>query len=395
MLSYAQNGEDVVLNRVFAEQECGFYVDIGACDPCNDSVTLHFYERNWRGVNVEPDRALHAAFLQVRARDVNLCVAVGRARGRVAFYPTGTRGHGTLDATLAESRTAGRSEERVPMITLSDVIDCYGPDDRPVDFLKIDVEGSEASVLASADWSRHRPRVLVIEAVDVNGIPNHEPWEQDLLSAGYQFGMFDGLNRFYCRDEDANLLLARLSSPANVRDGWKRAEDARAHKAVTSLRTECEGLQADLTTCREHSAALQTELTTCHEHSTALQTELATCHEHSTALQTELATCHEHSTVLQTELTASREHAEVLVVDAARARAEAAAALRREAAAEASMAVAEMDLLRHETELCLLASRADEAEAWLAAVRSSASWKVTRPYRVAARWLRRPLGRRA
>ena len=172
ILSYAQNAEDVVLSRAFADQEFGFYVDIGACHPVEDSVTLHFYERGWHGVNVEPDRELHALFLEARPRDTNLCAAVGRPRGRVAFHPTGTRGHGTLDATLASARCAGRPAERVPAMLLSDVIDCHGPDEGEIDFLKIDVEGWEAGVIASGDWTRHRPRVLVIEAVDDK--PGHQ-----------------------------------------------------------------------------------------------------------------------------------------------------------------------------------------------------------------------------
>jgi uncharacterized membrane protein len=76
ILSYAQNAEDVVLSRAFADQEFGLYVDIGAYHPVEDSVTLHFYERGWRGVNVEPDRELHALFVEARPRDTNLCAAV-------------------------------------------------------------------------------------------------------------------------------------------------------------------------------------------------------------------------------------------------------------------------------------------------------------------------------
>jgi FkbM family methyltransferase len=177
IVSYAQNAEDVVLSRAFADQEFGFYVDIGACHPVEDSVTLHFYERGWQGVNVEPDRELHALFLEGRPRDTNLCAAVGRPRGRVAFHPTGTRGYGTLDATLVSARCAGGPAEHVPAMLLSDVIDCYGPDEGEIDSLKIDVEGWEARVIASGDWTRHRPRVLVIQAVDDK--PGHRVIKRD------------------------------------------------------------------------------------------------------------------------------------------------------------------------------------------------------------------------
>ena len=80
ILSYAQNAEDVVLSRVFAAQEFGFYVDIGARHSVEDSVTLHFYERGWHGVNVEPARELHALFLEA-ARATPICAPPLGGRG--------------------------------------------------------------------------------------------------------------------------------------------------------------------------------------------------------------------------------------------------------------------------------------------------------------------------
>ncbi len=55
MISYAQNQEDVLLNRVFQGLSDGFYIDVGANDPVVDSVTKLFYDRGWTGINVEPD----------------------------------------------------------------------------------------------------------------------------------------------------------------------------------------------------------------------------------------------------------------------------------------------------------------------------------------------------
>jgi len=58
MISYAQNFEDVILERIFKDKESGFYVDIGACHPVYDSVTYHFYLKGWSGINVEPQPGL-------------------------------------------------------------------------------------------------------------------------------------------------------------------------------------------------------------------------------------------------------------------------------------------------------------------------------------------------
>ena len=54
MRSYAQNYEDVMLRRAFADTREGFYVDVGATDPQRDSATRYFYELGWRGINIEP-----------------------------------------------------------------------------------------------------------------------------------------------------------------------------------------------------------------------------------------------------------------------------------------------------------------------------------------------------
>jgi len=51
MISYAQNGEDVMLMRALGEVAGGFYIDAGAADPTVHSVTRAFYDRNWHGVN--------------------------------------------------------------------------------------------------------------------------------------------------------------------------------------------------------------------------------------------------------------------------------------------------------------------------------------------------------
>ena len=54
MISWAQNLEDVMLARAFKGTARGYYVDVGAYDPVIDSVTRHFYEAGWHGINIEP-----------------------------------------------------------------------------------------------------------------------------------------------------------------------------------------------------------------------------------------------------------------------------------------------------------------------------------------------------
>ena len=85
MISYAQNFEDVMLARVFGSRTDGFYVDVGAGDPVNLSVTKWFYDLGWSGINIEPNRSLFKKLSADRSRDVNLECGAGASRKHAQF----------------------------------------------------------------------------------------------------------------------------------------------------------------------------------------------------------------------------------------------------------------------------------------------------------------------
>lgn len=238
MISFAQNFEDVMIARAFPAGHHGFYVDIGAAHPINLSVTCHFYNAGWSGVNVEPSRRLFPVLAAARPRDINLNCAVAEKSGHATFFEVpGFVENSTLDpevaARLAESDLALEPFD-VPVTTLSALWNEH-VGDRTVDFMKIDVEGGEAAVLAGADWTRHRPRLLIIEATAVNSrLENWASWESTVLAAGYQKVWFDGLNNFYLRDEDSDLRsVFRL--PPNVFDDFMPAALADARLAIAEV----------------------------------------------------------------------------------------------------------------------------------------------------------------
>lgn len=223
-ISYAQNAEDIVLLRVFGDRPTGFYLDIGASHP-TESITTRFYNQGWSGINVEPHPLYHAELETVRPRDRNLAVAISDRKGSATFFINATAllgGLSTLDADQAGRLNASgiATEPRtVAVKTLAEICDEY-VEDREMDFLKIDVEGHEGKVISSGDWARFRPRVVIVEATEpMRPTPTHQEWEPLLLKNGYHFTLFDGLNRFYVRDEDA-AWIPLLSVPANVFDDY-------------------------------------------------------------------------------------------------------------------------------------------------------------------------------
>jgi len=250
MVSYAQNREDVVLARTFGNKASGTYVDVGAAHPTGHSVTRHFYELGWRGVNLEPHPGFHALLAAERPEDTNLRLAVADRSGRATFFvgPDAHPGGSTTSAEVAQQLVASGLDVApidVELVTLAQVVDTHLAD-RVVDFLKVDVEGTEEAVLRGADLPRWRPRVVVVEATYPNSpVPSHEPWEHLVIGAGYRLCLFDGLNRFYVRDDEPEL--ARLiAAPANVFDAYLPIEQVEADRRAARAERRVAELEAAL-----------------------------------------------------------------------------------------------------------------------------------------------------
>ncbi|HVU03600.1 MAG TPA: FkbM family methyltransferase [Polyangiaceae bacterium] len=223
MISYAQNAEDVRLRRAFAGQGSGYYVDIGAYDPVSCSITKHFYDKGWRGLNVDASPANFKRVSEGRPHDDNVNVGVSDVRGTLTFYDsaTATAGLSTFSAEEAvRHRATGVTfvEREVPVVPLAELLAARPA--RTIDFMSIDVEGHERQVLLGADLARFRPRVLIVEATRPRTTtPVFDKWEPLILSADYVFACFDGLNRYYVRREDV-ALVEPLSLPPNTLDDY-------------------------------------------------------------------------------------------------------------------------------------------------------------------------------
>ncbi len=69
--------------------------------------------------------------------------------------------------------------------------------DRPIHFLKVDVERHEEIVLRGMDFSRWRPWIILIETLWARD----QTWETLVTGAGYQAILFDGINTYYLAEE--------------------------------------------------------------------------------------------------------------------------------------------------------------------------------------------------
>ena len=254
-VSYAQNYEDVMLRRALAKVDRGFYIDVGAAEPYADSVTAAFYERGWRGINIEPMPGPFERLARARPQDVNLQVAVENRQTVARYFAVdGGNGISTGIPKLAEEYRDANwdiSQVTVAVTTLRDICETY-VGEKPVHFLKIDVEGNEREVLASADFNTFRPWIILVEATEPNSqIPSHEGWEVLLLEAKYHFVYFDGLNRFYVSAEKMDELKHAFMVPPNWFDGFVRASESDMIRRATDLERQLAELQRQLQEAHE------------------------------------------------------------------------------------------------------------------------------------------------
>ena len=223
-IAYGQNAEDVVLHRALRDVDRGFYIEVGANDPTELSISRAFYDAGWHGIAIEPVESLAERFRRARPRDIVVQAAITAAEtDEVTLHAIDDTGLSTLDDAINDRHQRSGFESHdvtVPARTLTSVLEeADVPQD--IHFMVVDTEGTEADVLASIDLTRWRPWLLVVEATSpLTNAPTHHLWEPALLKAGYELCLFDGISRFYVAAEHADRLREPLSYPANVLDGY-------------------------------------------------------------------------------------------------------------------------------------------------------------------------------
>jgi FkbM family methyltransferase len=259
-ISYAQNYEDVMLWRALKHVKSGFYIDVGAAWPDEHSVTKAFYDRGWRGINIEPNPVHHASLVKQRTRDINLQLAIGECAGQLTMNLVGDTGLSTLDKGIADQHKDGGwgvVEQTVSVDTLASVCAQHLPAGQEVHFLKVDAEGFEEQALRSYNWKEFRPWIVLVEAtLPMTQQESYESWEPILLGADYLFAYADGLNRYYISKEHADLA-PEFKYPPNFFDGFSLIDNQKSE--AKAQQAEAKAQQAEAKAQQAEAKAQQAE----------------------------------------------------------------------------------------------------------------------------------------
>lgn len=206
-----------LLATFLGERETGTFVEIGAHDGVYVSNSWGLAERGWAGVMVEPIPAL-----------AELCRANHRHHPAVRVIESAVGGPGTSTLTMTNAGALSTARPdllneylrqswlrehdivstiEVRCITLDELLSQMTLETATaIDLLIIDVEGSEAEVLAGFDLARWKPSMLIIELSNVHPEltvtgPADAALEQQILSHGYRTVQKDRINTVFVHDE--------------------------------------------------------------------------------------------------------------------------------------------------------------------------------------------------
>jgi FkbM family methyltransferase len=172
--------EQELVRNFFAGVRSGFFVEVGANRPRDQSQTWHLEQLGWTGILIEPQPDLAGDLCRVRSAKVFAvaCSSPENAGRRMQLHVAGPLSALDRDRMAPGAQPEGVVE--VPVRTLDDILlEAHAP--VGFDFLSIDVEGHELEVLSGFDFARWRPRLVLLED-HVGNLSKH----RFLRAAGYR-----------------------------------------------------------------------------------------------------------------------------------------------------------------------------------------------------------------
>lgn len=162
--SHGQLLQDVVCALVHDSKRDGYFVEVGVGDGEKFSNTL-LLERDfgWRGILAEPAKMFHENISAIRSSILDKR-AVSNESGKTVLFEQDD-GMGELSGLAGQRSPRGQqnlSTYEVSTVRLDDLLAEYDAPDE-IDYMSIDTEGSELSVLDGLSLSKRRISLLTIE----------------------------------------------------------------------------------------------------------------------------------------------------------------------------------------------------------------------------------------
>ena len=164
---HSQFNQDKYLEtNIFKGYKNGFYVDVGAHDGITINNTLYFEKNNnWCGINIEPIKKIFDKLVINRPNNINLNYAICNNDGETDFFCnigytemlSGIKDNFDirhLDRLQSENIEHGSITEVIKVETKKLETILHENDISHINYLSIDVEGSEFEVIKSINFDK-------------------------------------------------------------------------------------------------------------------------------------------------------------------------------------------------------------------------------------------------
>ncbi|MFA6341138.1 MAG: FkbM family methyltransferase [Candidatus Paceibacterota bacterium] len=226
--AYSQFGQDTfVLKNVFNGMKNGVFVDVGANHPTHGSNTYLLEENGWTGLAIEPQEKLRSLWPSVRKTRC-LKYVVGSENKKVVFVEGTDDEHGLSGVEGFNKCKEGCKKVTLEQKRLDDIL--TENNIRHVDYLSIDVEGYEMSVLESIDLSKSDIKLI--------GLENDQGFE-NIPFVGKKLGSELGNNKIreYLEDRGYRYIARIFCDDFFIKTSMKNSLFINANKAIFKLKS--------------------------------------------------------------------------------------------------------------------------------------------------------------
>jgi len=161
--SKSQNAQDLLVLYLLEFKRDGFFVEFGATDGVELSNTFILEKNfNWGGILSEPARIWRSRLVSSRNSFIDFRCVDSVSGKRIEFSQTKSFATHSGISEFMEKEIKTAKRYRVETVSLLDLLDHYCAP-TVIDYLSIDTEGSEFSIMENYDFSKYRFRIVTIE----------------------------------------------------------------------------------------------------------------------------------------------------------------------------------------------------------------------------------------
>lgn len=165
--SFAHTGEDRVIESLLKPliSQNGYYVDVGCNHPVFLSNTYSLYRKGWRGLCVDANPVIAKKYKYLRPKDKFIQALVSDDSNDREFYMVQNDVLSSTEkanAELAKQQGLAINVAKYKPQTLTSILN-LNKVPFEFDLLSVDAEEHDYNVLKSLDFSRYKPKLIIVE----------------------------------------------------------------------------------------------------------------------------------------------------------------------------------------------------------------------------------------